>query len=205
MTSIREMLNQPYPAEYTTDKNGFVCAEGWKIIELMNEIFGYDGWDDEITEYQAVWAGKKQTKSGQEKDYCAVRCRLKVSVRFVNDMHIMTHEDVGFGFGWGSDPGEAEESAGKEAVTDALKRACRKLGKYLGGSLYDVAGPWMRRIEACTTAELLAKVGEDLGRDTTIPKKALARLKKSYISRANDLRKNTDSGAKTPPTGLTDS
>jgi DNA repair and recombination protein RAD52 len=44
---------------------------------------------------------------------------------------------VGFGTGIAKDYASAHESAGKEAVTDAMKRAFRTFGNQFGNALYD--------------------------------------------------------------------
>ncbi|MDK2063130.1 Rad52/Rad22 family DNA repair protein, partial [Aliarcobacter butzleri] len=46
-------------------------------------------------------------------------------------------EDVGFGTGISKTLADANESASKEAVTDAIKRAFRSFGNQFGNSLYD--------------------------------------------------------------------
>ena len=45
--------------------------------------------------------------------------------------------DVGHGQGFGKSLGDAHDSAAKEAVTDALKRALRSFGNPFGLALYD--------------------------------------------------------------------
>jgi hypothetical protein len=48
----------------------------------------------------------------------------------------VSKEDVGYGHGINRSLGKACESAGKESVTDGLKRAARTLGNSLGLALY---------------------------------------------------------------------
>ena len=58
----------------------------------------------------------------------------------VFDMHhksYVVREDVGFGTGIAKEYAGAHESAGKEAVTDGLKRAFRTFGNQFGNALYD--------------------------------------------------------------------
>lgn len=104
--------------------------EGWHAIAEANRIFGHGGWSYTVQTLQMTNAdaeernGKTQHKVG----YLAV-----VSVT-VGDA---TRTDVGHGQGHMPTAGDAHDSAMKEAVTDALKRALRSFGWCFGLALYD--------------------------------------------------------------------
>ena len=70
-----------------------------------------------------------------KKDGFGVTYIAKVSV--IADLGAVTREDFGAGHGYDMDLGLAHESAIKEAVTDALKRALRSFGNVFGLALYD--------------------------------------------------------------------
>jgi len=107
------------------------------VIDQANKIFGYDGWNYEIIELVKISAREiekidyktKATKSGWE---VGMQCKVRVTVGNV------TREDVGYGSGIDyNSPATCYESAGKEAVSDALKRTFRTFGNQFGNCLYD--------------------------------------------------------------------
>ena len=79
---------------------------------------------------KCVWEGTWRGKYG-----CAYVARVRVKVR-AGDNEIC-REGRGSGHGRGYTPGEAHESALKEAETDAMKRALTTFGHPLGLALYD--------------------------------------------------------------------
>ena len=106
--------------------------EGWHVIAEANRIFGFDGWSYEVTETACVSQASRQI--GKEKrDGFGVTYTAKVRVLVAGVMR----EDFGAGHGYDVDAGLAHESAIKEAVTDALKRALRTFGNPFGLALYD--------------------------------------------------------------------
>lgn len=106
--------------------------EGWHAIAEANRIFGYDGWSYDIHEIKCVSERDRligqQQKPGFGVTYTARVCVVVQGVQRV---------DVGAGHGYDVDCGLAHESAIKEAVTDALKRALRTFGNPFGLALYD--------------------------------------------------------------------
>lgn len=100
--------------------------EGWHAIAEANRIFGFDGWMRETVDTEIVWQGEVNGKS-------AVTYRCKVRVR-VGDI---VREGTGYGHGIDRTMGNAHESAGKEAETDAMKRAFMTFGNPFGLALYD--------------------------------------------------------------------
>jgi len=104
--------------------------EGWHAIAEANRIFGYDAWDRQTMAVRCVWEGMKGNRSA-----CSYIARVRVRVR-AGDSEIC-REGCGSGHGVGLTPGEAHESAIKEAETDAMKRALSTFGNPFGLALYD--------------------------------------------------------------------
>jgi DNA recombination protein Rad52 len=104
--------------------------EGWHAIAEANRIFGYDSWDRQTMAVKCVWEGLKGNRSA-----CSYIARVRVRVR-AGDKEIC-REGCGSGHGVGLTPGEAHESAIKEAETDAMKRALSTFGNPFGLALYD--------------------------------------------------------------------
>ena len=62
---------------------------------------------------------------------------MKFRVKDEEHSKSISRQDVGFGTGVSKTLADSNENAGKEAVTDALKRAMRSFGNQFGNSLYD--------------------------------------------------------------------
>lgn len=106
--------------------------EGWHVIAEANRIFGFDGWSYETVETRCVSeAARKIGKEQRDGWGVTYTSRVRVVVQGI------VREDFGAGHGYDIDLGLAHESAVKEAVTDALKRALRTFGNPFGLALYD--------------------------------------------------------------------
>ena len=116
----------------TRQANGRTLSyiEGWHVIAEANRIFGFDAWDRQTMANKCVWEGTWQGKYS-----CAYVARVRVKVR-AGSVEIC-REGCGSGHGRGNTPGEAHESALKEAETDAMKRALTTFGNPFGLALYD--------------------------------------------------------------------
>ena len=106
--------------------------EGWHVIAEANRIFGFDGWSYETVDTKCVSeAGRKLGREQRDGWGVTYTSRVRVTVQG------LVREDFGAGHGYDVDLGLAHESAIKEAVTDALKRALRTFGNPFGLALYD--------------------------------------------------------------------
>lgn len=130
---ISHQLEKSLGQEYLSVRSGagntrFTYVEGWKIINLANKIFGFDGWSSEIKSFAEEYCDTIDGKISMGYS-CICRVTLKNGI---------FKEDVGFG---SSDNqkvrGAAVEKAKKEASTDALKRTLRLFGNVLGNCCYD--------------------------------------------------------------------
>ncbi|KAJ2162561.1 DNA repair protein rad52 [Coemansia sp. RSA 552] len=103
--------------------------EGWRIISIANEVFGFDGWRSSIQnlniDFMDVSDGGRLSVGAS----CVMRITLRDGTY---------REDVGFGMIENvKSKGQALEKVRKEATTDALKRAMRQFGNVLGNCVYD--------------------------------------------------------------------
>lgn len=106
--------------------------EGWHTKAEANRIFGFDGWSYEIIDSKCVSQGAREIGKSKDPGFgVTYTAQVKVSVEGV------VREDFGAGHGYDRDCGLAHESAIKEAVTDALKRALSSFGNQFGLALYD--------------------------------------------------------------------
>ncbi|KAF7307718.1 hypothetical protein MKEN_01131900 [Mycena kentingensis (nom. inval.)] len=132
---LQAKLNQKLGPEFVSQRPGhgggpkLTYAEGWKIINVANEVFGYQGWSSSIVSMTT--------------DYCDLTEQKKYNVGVSVVMRVTLqegayHEDVGYGSMENSkSKGAALDKCKKEAVTDALKRALRNFGNVMGNCLYD--------------------------------------------------------------------
>ena len=106
--------------------------EGWHAIAEANRIFGEGGWSYEIVDLRCV--SERDREIGQAKK---PGFGVTYTARVIVTVDSVQRDDVGAGHGYDVDCGLAHESAVKEAVTDALKRALRTFGNPFGLALYD--------------------------------------------------------------------
>lgn len=110
--------------------------EGWRVINLANEIFGFDGWSTEVKSSNVEYCDITANGTFNVGMNTVVRVTLK-SGSF--------HEDTGFGHIENArSKAMAYDKCRKEATTDAMKRALRLFGNALGNCLYD--GSYTRQV-----------------------------------------------------------
>ncbi|KAF9119865.1 DNA repair protein rad52 [Mortierella sp. 14UC] len=127
-------LSKYLPAEFTATRSGpgrstLTYVEGWKIKNLANKLFGFNGWSSAITDVTIDFLEVENDGKVSVGVSCIVRVTLKDGTY---------HEDVGYGSSENQRSKAASfEKARKEAATDALKRALTSFGNLLGTCLYD--------------------------------------------------------------------
>lgn len=103
-------------------------VEGWHVIKSANDILGFDGW----SRYTVYCKEISRTLDEVKKQY-KVGYEAKVLIRALGQ----EREGTGYGSGISKDLYDAIEGAGKEAETDAMKRAFITFGNPFGLALYD--------------------------------------------------------------------
>ena len=107
--------------------------EGFDVIDTANLIFGYGNWSYIISKLDQV----NQEQNHNQNYVVCYKAVVKLIVKDENHTKSISRQDVGFGSGVAKALNDAYENAGKEAVTDGLKRAMRSFGNQFGNSLYD--------------------------------------------------------------------
>lgn len=134
--SIIAELSRPLAKEAvkTREQSGRTLSyiEGHHAVREANRIFGFGEWSYFTTVPQVVQCEQKPNSKGTGQNWY-VGYTASVTVMAMGT----SYADFGFGQGIDSDLGRAHESAIKEAVTDALKRALRNFGDPFGLALYD--------------------------------------------------------------------
>jgi DNA repair and recombination protein RAD52 len=135
IATLQCRLDRQLGPEYISTRPGngggkvhYLAAE--KVINLANEVFGFNGWSSAIQNVQIDFVDEN-TATGR------VNLGLSTIVR-VTLKDGTYHEDIGYGH-CENTKGKAAafEKAKKEAATDAMKRALRNFGNVLGNCLYD--------------------------------------------------------------------
>jgi hypothetical protein len=129
----RRELNAPIPVSAVTQRKqaGQVLdyVEGWWVIDRINAIVGNGEWGSELVSIDHVTT-VTATQDGTEKHTVTYRAVVRLHGPFA------TQVGVGFASNTSRSLGDAHETAGKSAETDALKRAAMRLGRHLGLALY---------------------------------------------------------------------
>ena len=107
--------------------------EGHDVIETANKVFGFGNWSYSISKLEHV----SQEQNHNQNFVVCYKAVVKLIVKDDNHSKSIFRQDVGFGTGTAKTLADSHENAGKEAVTDALKRAMRSFGNQFGNSLYD--------------------------------------------------------------------
>ncbi|KAI9067878.1 hypothetical protein FKP32DRAFT_1562891 [Trametes sanguinea] len=136
IAALQAKLDKKLGPEYISQRPGpgggpkLTYAEGWKIINLANEVFGFNGWSSNVVSITTDFV-----------DYSEESRRYNVGVTAIVRVTLRDgafHEDVGYGLLENSkSKGAALDKCKKEAVTDAVKRTLRNFGNLLGNCLYD--------------------------------------------------------------------
>ncbi|KAG9126623.1 DNA repair protein rad52 [Ceratobasidium sp. 392] len=136
LAAMQAKLNKKLGPEFLSQRPGpgggpkLTYAEGWKIINLANEVFGFNGWSSSVLSITTDFM-----------DYIESTQRYNVGVSAVIRVTLRDgafHEDVGFGaLENARSKAMALDKCKKEAVTDGLKRTLRNFGNVLGNCLYD--------------------------------------------------------------------
>ena len=107
--------------------------EGFDVIDTANLIFGYGNWSYLISKLEQV----SQEQNHNQNYVVCYKAVVKLIVKDENHTKSILRQDVGFGTDVSKTLADAHENAGKESVTDGLKRAMRSFGNQFGNSLYD--------------------------------------------------------------------
>ncbi|GAA5943697.1 uncharacterized protein JCM15063_005808 [Sporobolomyces koalae] len=132
---LQDSLDKVLGPEYVQTRPGgggtkLTYLEGWRAINLANEVFGYNGWFTDIKFLETDFCEENPQSGRWSMGVTAI-----VRVRLPDGA---SHEDVGYGkLENAKSKGDGLDKCKKEAVTDALKRALRHFGKLLGNCLYD--------------------------------------------------------------------
>ncbi|RXW11356.1 hypothetical protein EST38_g14499 [Candolleomyces aberdarensis] len=134
--ALQAKLDRKLGPEYLSQRPGpgggpgIAYIEGWQIINLANEVFGFNGWSSSVLNITTDFIDYSQ----ETKRYnIAVTAQVRVTLR-----DGISHEDVGVGLRENaSSKGLALDKCKKDAVADGLIRALRNFGNLLGNCLYD--------------------------------------------------------------------
>jgi DNA repair and recombination protein RAD52 len=135
IATLASRLEKQLGPEYISTRPGagggkvhYLAAE--KVINLANEVFGFNGWSSSVQNVQIDFVDENTTNG---KITLGLSTIVRVTLRDGT-----YHEDIGYGHIENcKGKAAAFEKAKKEAVTDAMKRALRNFGNVLGNCLYD--------------------------------------------------------------------
>ncbi|CAO1617585.1 unnamed protein product [Parajaminaea phylloscopi] len=135
LATMQARLNQRLGPEYVTSRAGpggtkLWYVEGWKAIDLANDVFGFNGWSTSVIRLDTDFI---DTNSNGTSYNLGITAIVRITLRDGT-----FHEDVGYGRAENAKcKGTGLEKAKKEAVTDAVKRTLRTFGRVMGNCVYD--------------------------------------------------------------------
>ncbi|KAJ9498662.1 DNA repair protein rad52 [Exophiala xenobiotica] len=135
IATLQNRLDKQLGPEYISNRPGpggqkvhYLSAD--KLINLANEVFGFNGWSSSIQNIQIDFVDENP-QTGK----ISLGLSVIVRVTLKDGTH---HEDIGYGqVENAKGKAAAFEKAKKEGTTDALKRAMRNFGNLLGNCVYD--------------------------------------------------------------------
>ncbi|KAJ1918300.1 DNA repair protein rad52 [Mycoemilia scoparia] len=136
--------------------------EGCKVINLANELFGFNGWSSQI---QNMTVDFLDYENGTYN--IGVSCVVRVTLRDGT-----FHEDVGYGMiEKVKSKAQGLEKSRKEAATDALKRAFRGFGNAMGNCLYNknylkIVGKYKKEMASITISPVITE--QDIYRSSRV-------------------------------------
>lgn len=132
---IQGLLNKVLGPEYVSSRPGgggvkVSYIEGWRALNLANEVFGFNGWNSELISTQVDYF---DTHGNTGRYSMGLLVVVRVTIKDGT-----YHEDFGYGFiDNAKSKAMAFEKCKKEAFTDGVKRCLRCFGNVLGNCLYD--------------------------------------------------------------------
>jgi DNA recombination protein Rad52 len=128
--ALHRKLDRRHVRSRDVDGRSIDYIEGWFAIAEANAIFGFDGWDREMTHFERLYE-----RTRNDRVCCGYMARVRVRVR-AGDAFIL-REGTGWGSATSNHHADAHERALKAAETDGTKRALATFGNRFGLGLYD--------------------------------------------------------------------
>lgn len=128
---LQSTLRRDLAPEMVSQRHGpggqkLAYIEGWRLIALANEVFGFNGWSHAVVQQTIDCVDQIE-----DKFYVGVSSTVRVELK-----DGAFHEDIGYGVCEGmKSKALSLEKARKEAATDGLKRALKGFGNVLGNCL----------------------------------------------------------------------
>lgn len=124
---VSDSLSRPCVPSLVSTREGpgrsvIQFMSGHTALYLANFVFGFDGWKPTIDEGEML-------ATTQQGGRVVVRWRTKVTITLASHLGGAVREDFGYGSGMELTEAAAKEKAGKESVTDGIKRALSMFGE----------------------------------------------------------------------------
>ncbi|KAJ2993401.1 DNA repair protein rad52 [Globomyces sp. JEL0801] len=147
-------LSKELGPEFLTERKGpakLKYVEGWKLVNLANNILDFNGWSSEIIKQTVDYVDVDQGKYSVGVS-TIVRVTLKDGA---------FHEDVGYGSVENSrSKSMAFDKSKKESVTDGIKRALKHFGNSLGNCVYNQ--DYLKRMSRMPVPKTVPKSNNEL-------------------------------------------
>lgn len=118
LAALQCKLNQRLGPEYLSQRPGpgggpkLTYIEGWKVVDLANEVFGFNGWSTSVTSLDIDYVGPALTQLDVHPESGRCNCGVSAIVR-ITLRDGTYHEDVGYG--------HTEGARGKHAALEKVR------------------------------------------------------------------------------------
>jgi len=147
----QKLLNYPLDGSRvkTLEKAGrkFSYLPTFDIINTLNLIFGYDGWETQVKRLDMI----SSTTNQNGNFVVTFSAIIRLKVWDTAHKHYIVREDNGVSVSVAKSIGEAMETASKASISDAIKRSAKSFGNALGNPLYD---PQQRDVDYSNSNQL---------------------------------------------------
>jgi len=147
----QKLLNYPLDGSRvkTLEKAGrkFSYLPTFDIINTLNLIFGYDGWETHVKRLDMI----SSTTNQNGNFVVTFSAIIRLKVWDTAHKHYIVREDNGVSVSVAKSIGEAMETASKASISDAIKRSAKSFGNALGNPLYD---PQQRDVDYSNSNQL---------------------------------------------------
>ena len=114
---------------------GFAYIESHVVIDGLNRIFGYGQWDTDVVEHRVLDCSQRKQGNGRTGWAVTWYALVRLTVRSEGG-DVAHYTDASCATAFNPNVGDAYEQSCKSAISGALKRTARHLGRQFGLSLY---------------------------------------------------------------------
>ena len=136
---VEKLLEPIHPGRVGKDGKGFSHVEAWEMRAVMNRLFGFARWSQEVLDQQLIFEQAEERSNGKFAWTVAYRSLVCVKICAPDDGEVLAVYTEGAVGDAQNQPvrADAHDLALKTSQSQAFKRAVTNLGDIAGLSLYN--------------------------------------------------------------------